>query len=95
MLLLPMKKQPLTKKLHKPVHPMAGKAVLGAAILLAVGALVFVYQQSQTVINQSTTPPTPTSILAQSPKVTPTLIYHSDVGQRLGPLPMTMLMALS
>jgi hypothetical protein len=75
-LFLPMKKQPLVKKLHKPAHPMAGKAVLGVGILLALGALVFVFQQqsvSSTPISQNT--PTPTSILAQmSPSASPTLI---------------------
>src|SRR5260370_21596249 len=43
MLSLSMRKQPLTKKLGKPVHPTLGKAALGGGILLAAGALVLLF----------------------------------------------------
>jgi hypothetical protein len=72
-----MKNQSFTKKLHKPAQPMVGKAVLGAAILLAVGAFALLFQQqsvSPMQTSRSTPPPIPTSILAQSPNTTPTLI---------------------
>ena len=72
-----MKKQSVIKKLHKPVHPILGKIVLGACIIVIVCAIVIMFEQqpvSPTSTRQST-PPTPTSILAQSPpSVTPILL---------------------
>src|SRR5258708_582771 len=72
-----MKKQTLVSKLHRPVHPTNGKAVLGAGLILAMAAVVLVLKQqsvSPTSTRKSSLPPTPTSVLAQSANVTPTLL---------------------
>jgi hypothetical protein len=69
MLFLPMKNQSLAKKLYKPVHPMLGKAALGAGILLAVAALVFVFQQ-RTITSPTTTTPPPGLTLSTMPTST-------------------------
>src|SRR5947209_12458705 len=66
-----MKKQPLAKKLHKPVHPMTGKVVLGAGILLAAGALALLFQQQSMKSSATITPPT--QALYNSPTTVPTL----------------------
>jgi hypothetical protein len=70
-----MKNQPLAKKLSKPAHPMAGKAVLGAAILLAAGALIFVFQQQ--IMTTQSTPPlnmTPSTMPTTAPTNSPSQI---------------------
>jgi hypothetical protein len=57
-----MKKQTLATKLHKPVHPIFGKIVLGAGISLASIAFVLVLQQ-QSISPRSTPTPTLTPTL--------------------------------
>ncbi len=76
-----MKKQTLLKKLHKPVHPALGNVILiGVIILIIVGMIALFLKQAfvstPTLIRQSlpSSTPTPTSILAQSPNITPTLL---------------------
>jgi hypothetical protein len=71
-----MKKGTLLKTLHKPVHPLVENVVLGVGVLLVIVALILLFLQ-QTLLPKPTNlskPPTPTSILAQSPNVTRTLI---------------------
>src|SRR6266567_8088171 len=74
-----MKKQSLLKKLHKPVHPTLGNIVfIGSVILvtLVVIALFFLHSSSPApaLLGQNIPMSTPTSILAQSPNTTPTLL---------------------
>jgi hypothetical protein len=87
MLLLTMKKQPLIKILHKPAHPMAGKVVLGVGILLALGALIFVFQQSQApTVTDHTTPSTSETVLSPTPStlLTPTPSAKTFTSNDLG-----------
>jgi len=79
-----MKNQNFVKKLHKPVHPMWGKTVLGVGILFAAGALAYLLQRGPMISPATNTPPTkvgttlPTSTPTQqvamyNPMPTPTL----------------------
>jgi hypothetical protein len=79
-----MKKQNLTKRLRKPVYPMAGKAVLGAGILLAVVALAFLFQQ------QLLTPPLTKMPVPTFPPVSPkpTRPWVQDVFSNISPIPV-------
>src|SRR2546429_6743265 len=86
-LLIPMEKQRRVKKLYKPAHPMAGKVVLGIGILLALGALIFVFQQSQTpTVTNHNTPSTSETVLSptSSTLLTPTPSAKTFTSNDLG-----------
>lgn len=75
MLFLPMKKQSLVKKLHKPVHPVISNIVLIGANFLAVVLLLLVYvlYNSSSTVQLKITYSTPTVTSAISSTATPIL----------------------